>query len=1322
MNIKINIHKVVSIMLVALIFIQQIPFSVVNAKAAGVQAAYRILYYTDPFKTSHFSHFIIDTTNVTELPEYVIEAAEDAKTSATRRNDWETLTKTDMLSPGEIHRRVQDDLWYRYESSGTLNGGELPINYDKTISTPSVKIGGQNVNVPTPSTLSGRADIYRNNASNTGLWEVKPPSYWTTNKQKGILQLAGYVYFGVDSNGNHSYQFGEVSNPNIISGGSFEFNAYYACSDITGAIVWGEVVTYIVDYSVTSDSLIIYNFKRKPPIDSDPTLNPILGPLFKLAIDKLKDMMKNKNPGGLGNPNPQPGYAFGYEPAYEPDYEPSPDPDPTPDSNPHYVDKEEGERTNRLIEALRNPAVIGIRDTLIVAAIIGVVELLSSMKTSEVIIALETGTLSCEEAMCWFILPAFEKHGYADELTRYVYGDTEEDNEDEELTEDIHDESDDYDDAGDAAPPRDPLAIDFGSNGIDLTTLDNGVNFDLDNNGFSEKTAWIGTEDGFLALDVNGNGKIDNGSELFGDQFIRLNGKRSESGFEALSDFDEDDDKMITENDTVFGNLLIWIDDNHNGNSESNELFTLTEKNIQAISINYTESNFRDIPTGTYVAETANVILNNGKTSISEFWFDVDTTNTTQNGTVTSGNVPSIMEAIYEDETGETAQLYLDFLLADDFVIRRYYLKKLLYKITNSENISHDSRGGNIDARDLHMVEQFMGRTFIGVDGENPNAPAAAILNKICNRIENIYYCILISQTEFNIQRQKMVIDPDTNSIDITVLTNDIKRMIDCGDSRAKQLIYDLGVYLRVYDRRSNTHHFDDYQTFCNTLSQKYAAISVIAGSEAYTFIGTNDANNFKGFSSVNYLFGQNGDDTLTGDNGNDVIYGGNGNDILIGGKGNDTYVIEAGHGNDIICDNQGTNLIMFADYYTENDFTLSVDAKLGLVITNKETGENISIPDFITNPFAYKFSYGSKEASFSIGNSEVYNGTNEDDVIESDDGFNIFYAGEGKDTIAGGDNIDFMYGGNGDDTLLGRNGTNIIYGEGGNDIIRDGDDSSFLSGGADNDEIYGGGGADILDGGAGNDLLQGDHGNDTFIYGIGYDIDTLTDAAGEPNTIIIHGYRKSDMNNFRDGSNLIIDFGKNTGDRMIIERFFDYAENSDITFIFDDGTSLSRFDIRAKSMPIYGDENNNYINGTNEADIIDGGAGDDTLCGFDGEDTYVFGRNYGHDIINEWGSDHSFVEFKNINSDEISITGSTNTPIIITVNDTEDTLTFATSFWASATYTLIFADGAEGYVDKNTYEFIFTKQPDPVDEENITDSDISEAEDVSDEETAVAA
>lgn len=161
------------------------------------------------------------------------------------------------------------------------------------------------------------------------------------------------------------------------------------------------------------------------------------------------------------------------------------------------------------------------------------------------------------------VLPAFAYRCYDDDLKSYVYGENGEpeyDDEPDELTEDIQNESADYERAGKAAPPQDPLAIDFGGKGINLTTLDNGVNFDLDNNGFSEKTAWIGTEDGFLALDVNGNGIIDNGSELFGDRFIRQNGEYSEFGFEALGDFDEDADGQITENDSVFHSLLVWID------------------------------------------------------------------------------------------------------------------------------------------------------------------------------------------------------------------------------------------------------------------------------------------------------------------------------------------------------------------------------------------------------------------------------------------------------------------------------------------------------------------------------------------------------------------------------------------------------------------------------------------------------------------------------------------------------------------------------------------------------------------------------------------
>ena len=164
------------------------------------------------------------------------------------------------------------------------------------------------------------------------------------------------------------------------------------------------------------------------------------------------------------------------------------------------------------------------------------------------------------------------------------------------------------------------------------------------------------------------------------------------------------------------------------------------------------------------------------------------------------------------------------------------------------------------------------------------------------------------------------------------------------------------------------------------------------------------------------------------------------------------------------------------------------------------------------------------------------------------------------------------------DDTLLGRNGTNIMYGEGGNDKIYDGDDSSYLSGGEGNDELYGGDGADVLDGGSGNDYLQGDHGNDTYIFAEGYDVDTIA-ASSDLNKIIIHDYRVSDMNNTREANNdLVINFGTDTGDSLIVKAFFDYNSNRDYNFIFDDGTVLGQYDITAKSAPIFGTDGDDYL------------------------------------------------------------------------------------------------------------------------------------------------
>jgi hypothetical protein len=74
--------------------------------------------------------------------------------------------------------------------------------------------------------------------------------------------------------------------------------------------------------------------------------------------------------------------------------------------------------------------------------------------------------------------------------------------------------------------------------------------FDLDRNGFAERVGWVAPREGLLALDVNRNGRIDNGTELFGTA--------TQNGFEVLARYDDNRDGRIDASDSVWSNLLIW--------------------------------------------------------------------------------------------------------------------------------------------------------------------------------------------------------------------------------------------------------------------------------------------------------------------------------------------------------------------------------------------------------------------------------------------------------------------------------------------------------------------------------------------------------------------------------------------------------------------------------------------------------------------------------------------------------------------------------------------------------------------------------------------
>lgn len=126
----------------------------------------------------------------------------------------------------------------------------------------------------------------------------------------------------------------------------------------------------------------------------------------------------------------------------------------------------------------------------------------------------------------------------------------------------------------------DPLILDLNGNGVfDTTSADNGVLFDLNGDGKKDQAATVANGDGFLALDLDGNGQIDDGRELFGDQ----NG--AANGFEELRRYDGNSDGKIDLRDSIFPKLKVYNDINKNGQTDIGELKSLEEFQIAALLI-----------------------------------------------------------------------------------------------------------------------------------------------------------------------------------------------------------------------------------------------------------------------------------------------------------------------------------------------------------------------------------------------------------------------------------------------------------------------------------------------------------------------------------------------------------------------------------------------------------------------------------------------------------------------------------------------------------------------------------------------------------------
>jgi hypothetical protein len=125
---------------------------------------------------------------------------------------------------------------------------------------------------------------------------------------------------------------------------------------------------------------------------------------------------------------------------------------------------------------------------------------------------------------------------------------------------------------------KDPLVINYGGAAASLT--ERKFSFDIDSDGTADQISFLNQGSGFLALDKNGDGKIDNGSELFGTQ--------SGNGFADLATSDVDHNGWIDENDPIYDKLRIWSKDA----SGKDQLLALGQAGVGAIYLGSAASQF----------------------------------------------------------------------------------------------------------------------------------------------------------------------------------------------------------------------------------------------------------------------------------------------------------------------------------------------------------------------------------------------------------------------------------------------------------------------------------------------------------------------------------------------------------------------------------------------------------------------------------------------------------------------------------------------------------------------------------------------------------
>ena len=694
----------------------------------------------------------------------------------------------------------------------------------------------------------------------------------------------------------------------------------------------------------------------------------------------------------------------------------------------------------------------------------------------------------------------------------------------------------------------DPLVLDFDGDGFEILSVKDGVYFDTDARGLVEKGEWIAADDALLAIDLNGDGIINDGRELFGTSTFLADGTTAKDGFSALAQYDINQDGVIDEQDEVFGKLKVWQDRNSDGISQESEIFSMSDLGLQSISLDRKDEDGHNV---------ANVVFSDGTSKkMGEFNFEADYYDTIERENISiseeisclpdiqaMGDIPSLHTIMQLDNTGTIKSYVEAFAKTSNRTEKETIVTKILYSITGADSTSDNSRGYEFDAKKLTVIEKYMGRSFVGTAGANPVDTAASILEKIYYCIENSYYCMLNAQTHLKPYLEMTCWETDQNgrrTLNTEYFDVFVKMCKEQGHDLS-DIVADVAFYIKSI----NLSNGDDFIRFVLKYSNDKEYLKAITDM-CYTngYLGTEDNDYYEGTSLDDALIGEGGDDTLYARCGDDFIVGGKGDDYLSGERGDDTYFFNIGDGKDTIREYQydevlgKSDMILFGEGIHPEDIKMYTENSN--IIIQYSDNDRIIIDGC--------FDYNDDRAQVEI--IEFADGTvwNKRDIAVR---CNTRYGTEKSDTIYGMnrnyneyDPDETFYAGAGDDYIYGQNGNDTMYGEAGED------------------HLYGEYGDDILIGGEGNDVLDGGYGDDTYLFKLGDGEDTIREyqydsVLGKSDRIVLEEeIRPEEINVYREGDNIVIRYSDN--DQITVENCYGYR---------DDRSRVEELDIRNNAL-----------------------------------------------------------------------------------------------------------------------------------------------------------